>query len=311
MMPGTPVTLWVFFAFLVLLLLAVDLLVFHRRPHKVGVREALIESAGWITVALLFNLGVYYWRGGHAAIHFFTSYLIEKSLSVDNIFLFYLILRAFRIPEEFHHKVLYYGVLGAVVMRGIFVAAGIELLNLFHPFLYVFGALLLGTGARMLLPRKKKPHPEKNWLVRALGRIFPVRENASSGKFWIRRDGRRFITSMLLALVAVEVMDILFAIDSVPAVLAITRDAFIVYSSNVFAILGLRALYFALAGLLPRLRFLHQGLAGILIFVGIKMVAADRVDIPDAISLGIVAGILVLTASASLLWPKASAAVED
>lgn len=310
-MPGTPVTLWVFFAVLVLVLLAVDLLVVHRRPHKIGVREALIESAGWISVALLFNLGVYFWRGPHAAIHFFTSYLIEKSLSVDNILLFYLILRAFRIREEFHHKVLYYGVLGAIVMRGIFVAAGIELLKLFHPFLYIFGALLLGTGARMLLPRRKEPHPEKNWMVRTLGRIFPVAEDDASGKFWIQRDGRRFITTMLLALVAVEVMDILFAIDSVPAVLAITRDAFIVYSSNVFAILGLRALYFALARLLPRLRFLHQGLAGILIFVGIKMVAADRVDIPDAISLGIVVGILLLTTSASLLWPKASAPIED
>lgn len=310
-MPVTPLSLWLFFAILVLVLLAVDLLVVHRRPHKIGVREALIESAGWISVALLFNLGVYFWRGPHAAIHFFTSYLIEKSLSVDNILLFYLILRAFRIREEFHHKVLYYGVLGAIVMRAIFVAAGIELLNLFHPFLYIFGALLLGTGARMLLPRRKEPHPEKNWMVRTLGRIFPVAEDDASGKFWIQRDGRRFITTMLLALVAVEVMDILFAIDSVPAVLAITRDAFIVYSSNVFAILGLRALYFALARLLPRLRFLHQGLAGILIFVGIKMVAADRVDIPDFVSLGIVAGILLLTTSASLLWPKASTAIED
>ncbi|MGH9705474.1 MAG: TerC/Alx family metal homeostasis membrane protein [Candidatus Acidiferrales bacterium] len=310
-MPGTPVWLWLIFAILVLLLLAVDLLAFHRQPHKIGIREALIESAGWISVALLFNWGVYYWRGPHAAIHFFTSYLIEKSLSVDNIFLFYLILRAFRVPEEFHHKVLYYGVLGAIVMRGIFVAAGIEMLNLFHPFLYIFGALLLGTGARMLRPRRKEPHPEKNWLVRALGRIFPVVEDDAGGQFWIRRDGRRFITSMLLALVAVEAMDILFALDSIPAVLAITRDAFIVYSSNVFAILGLRALYFALAGLLPRLRFLDQGLAGILIFVGIKMVAAGRVEISDAISLGIVAGILLLTAAASLLWPKAGAAIED
>lgn len=308
-MPGTPVYLWLFFAILVVVLLATDLLVFNRRPHKIGLREALIESAGWITVALLFNLGVYFWRGPHAAIHFFTSYLIEKSLSVDNIFLFYLILRAFRVPEEFHHKVLYYGVLGAVVMRGIFVAAGIELLNLFHPFLYIFGALLLGTGARMLLPRKKEPHPEKNWAVRALGRIFPVAEDDASGKFWIRIDGRWFITSMFLALVAVEAMDIVFAIDSVPAVLAITRAAFIVYTSNVFAILGLRALYFALAGLLPRLRFLHQGLAGILIFVGVKMIAADRLHIPDVASLGIVAGILALTAAASLLWRKERAPI--
>lgn len=310
-MSGTPVSLWLFFGILVLVLLAVDLLVFHRRPHKIGIREALIESAGWIAIALLFNLGVYFWRGPHAAIHFFTSYLIEKSLSVDNILLFYLILRAFRVREEFHHKVLYYGVLGAIVMRGIFVAAGIELLNRFHPFLYIFGALLLGTGAHMLLPRKKEPHPEKNWMVRGLGRIFPVAEDDGSGRFWIRREGRRFITAMFLALVAVELMDILFAIDSVPAVLAITRDAFIVYTSNVFAILGLRALYFALAGLLPRLRFLHQGLAGILIFVGIKMVAADRVEISDGISLGIVAGILLLTAAASLLWPKADARLVD
>lgn len=306
-MAGASVSLWLFFGILVLVLLAIDLLILHRRPHTIGIREALIESAGWISVALLFNLGVYFWQGSHAAIHFFTSYLIEKSLSIDNIFLFYLILRAFRIPEEFHHKVLYYGVLGAIVMRGIFIAAGIELLNLFHPFLYIFGALLLAAGVRMLLPRKKEPHPEKNWMVRALGRIFPVTEDASSGQFWIRVDGRRLMTSMFLALVAVEIMDIVFAIDSVPAVLAITRDAFIVYSSNVFAILGLRALYFALAGLLPRLRFLHQGLAGILIFVGIKMAAADRLNIPDAASLAIVAGILLATAAASMLWPKAPA----
>lgn len=303
-MLGTPVQAWMLFGILVLVLLALDLFVFHRQPHKIEIREALIESAGWITISLLFNLGVYFWRGPHVAIQFLTSYLIEKSLSVDNILLFYLILQAFRIPERSQHKVLYYGVLGALIMRGIFVAAGIDLLTLFHPFLYIFGALLLATGARMLLPRRKEPHPEQNWIVRSIGRILPVEQEASGEQFWIRRDGRWFFTSMFLALVAVEAMDIVFAIDSIPAVLSITRDAFIVYTSNVFAILGLRALYFALAGLLPRLRFLHQGLAAILIFVDMKMIATEHLDIPDSVSLGIVAGILVLTTAASLMWPK-------
>lgn len=303
-MLGTPVWIWVAFCVLLLALLGLDLRLFHRRPHRVEARESLLESATWIAAALAFNAALYSWRGPQAGIEFLTAYLLEKSLSVDNIFVILIIFQAFRVPAELQHRVLYYGVLGALVMRGIFVAAGVELLSMFHSVLYVFGAILLITGAQMIFPRKKSAQPGKNWLVRSTARFLPASESFDGDKFWVRSGGKWTATPLFLALVTVELADILFAVDSVPAVLAITRDAFIAFSSNAFAILGLRALYFALADLLPRFRFLRHGLALLLIFVGLKMGLGEHIEISDFMSLGIVGLILCATIVTSLLWPK-------
>jgi TerC family integral membrane protein len=301
---GTALHVWAVFLVVMTAALIIDLGVFHRKAHAIRTKEALIESAAWIAISLLFNLWVHFALGPQAGLEFLTGYLVEKSLSVDNIFVFLVIFEAFRVPAKAQHKVLFLGVIGALVMRAAFVLAGVELLATFHAVLYVFGALLLLTGLRMFLPFKRQVRPERNWLVRAARRIIPVVDDYTGEKFAVKRAGRWNATPLFLALVAVEAMDILFAVDSVPAVLAITRNTFIVYSSNVFAILGLRALYFALAGVLPRFRFLHQGLAAILVFVGAKMTLSEWVTIPSLVSLGVVAGILAVTVAASLLFPK-------
>jgi len=306
-MLGTPLHIWIMFGSAIIIALAFDLGVLHRRPHTIGLKEALIESAAWISVALLFNLWVYYDRGPQTGTEFLTAYLVEKSLSIDNIFIFLLIFRAFKIPSASQHRVLYYGIAGALVLRAVFILAGITLLQRFHPVVYFFGAILFITGLRMLLPRKRELHPENTWLVRMTRRLLPVVDNYDGRNFLMRRNGKWNATPLLLALVALEAMDIIFAVDSVPAVLAITRDTFIVYSSNVFAILGLRALYFALADILPRFRFLHQGLAAVILFVGTKMVSSDHFPISEIASLAVIAGILAVTVAASLLFPRRTA----
>jgi tellurite resistance protein TerC len=305
-MMGTPMHVWVIFGIAIIVALVLDLGVFHREAHTVQLKEALIESSAWISVALLFNLWLYVFRGPQAGVEFLTGYLVEKSLSVDNIFVFLLIFQAFRIPPKSQHRVLYFGIAGALVLRAVFVLAGIKLLQTFHPILYLFGAILLFTGLRMLLPRKRVLRPERNWLVRLAQRFLPVVDDYAGQSFLVRESGRWKATPLFLALVAVEAMDIIFAVDSVPAVLAITRDTFIVYSSNVFAILGLRALYFALADILPRFRFLHQGLAAIVIFVGTKMMVSEHFPISAATSLVVIAIILGLTIATSLLFPRGS-----
>jgi tellurite resistance protein TerC len=304
-MLGTPLHIWAVFVIVTTASLIVDLGVFHRKAHTISTREALLESAAWISVSLIFNLWVRFAMGPQAGLEFLTGYVVEKSLSVDNIFVFLVIFEAFRVPARSQHRVLFLGVLGALVMRAAFVLAGVELLQTFHAVLYVFGALLLLTGLRMFLPVKRTLHPERNWLVRIARRIMPVVDDYDGERFLVKRAGKWSATPLFLALVAVEAMDIIFAVDSVPAVLAITRNTFIVYSSNVFAILGLRALYFALAGVLPRFRYLHQGLAAILVFVGAKMTLSEWMPIPSLISLGVVAGILSITVAASLQFPKA------
>jgi tellurite resistance protein TerC len=307
-MLGTPLHIWIIFGAAIIIALGLDLGILHRRPHTIGLKEALIESAAWISIALLFNLWVYFDRGPQAGTEFLTAYLVEKSLSLDNIFVFLLIFRAFNIPSALQHRVLYYGIAGALVLRAVFVLTGITLLHKFHPIVYFFGAILFFTGLRMLLPRKRELHPENTWLVRITRRLFPVLNEFEGQKFLVRKNRKWSATPLLLALVALEAMDIIFAVDSVPAVLAITRDTFIVYSSNVFAILGLRALYFALADILPRFRFLHQGLAAIIIFVGTKMVLGDHFSIPSLISLAVIATILAATIAASLLFPSRTSA---
>jgi tellurite resistance protein TerC len=299
-MLGTPIHVWVVFAVVITAALVLDLGVFHRKSKKVSLRVALIESAAWIVLSLLFAVYVHFSRGTQAGVAFLTGYLVEKSLSVDNIFVFVLIFRAFQVPERSQHKVLFYGVIGALVMRALFVLAGVELLQNFHFILYIFGGILVVTAIQMLRPGQRAIEPERNWLVRITRQFIPVLTDYGGEDFWVKRERKWNATPLFMALVAVEAMDIVFAVDSVPAVLAITRDTFIVYSSNAFAILGLRALYFALADILPRFRFLHQGLAAILLFVGFKMIASDWIDLPDLVALGVIAGILLITIVASL-----------
>ena len=302
-MLGTPVHFWLIFLMTMVVALAIDLGVFHRKSHTVGLKEALLESVAWISVSLLFNVWIYYSQGPQAGLEFLTGYLVEKSLSVDNIFVFLIIFQSFKIPAKSQHKVLFYGVVGALVMRAIFVIAGVELLQYFHSVIYIFGAILLLTGLRMFFPGRRASRPDRNWLVRAARQVIPFIDDTSGQSFLVKRAGTWNATPLLMALIAVEAMDIIFAVDSVPAVLAITRNTFIVYTSNAFAILGLRALYFALADILPRFRFLHQGLAIILFFVGGKMVSSEWVPISSVLSLAIIAAILIATVAASLLFP--------
>jgi tellurite resistance protein TerC len=300
----TPTYTWVVFGVAIGVAIAVDLGVFHREAHEIKFKEAIAKSVGWISLALAFNTWVYISMGHQTGLEFLTSYVVENSLSIDNILVFLLIFQALSVPFRSQHRVLYYGVLGALVMRVIFVFAGVTLLNRFHIVLFAFGAILLFTAIRMLLPGGPTVQPERNCLVRIMRRIVPVTPEFEGERFFVRRAARWNATPLFVALLAIEATDILFAVDSVPAVLAITRDAFIAYSSNVFAILGLRALYFALADLLPRFRFLRQGLTAILLFTGIKMLASDRIQLPAGISLCVVIGIVALTVGASTLWPQ-------
>jgi tellurite resistance protein TerC len=303
-MPISPAFQWIVLAVVVVAALAADLVIFHREAHEVKIKEALAESAGWIGLSLAFNAWIYFSRGREPAVQFLTAYVLEKSMSADNILVITLIFASLGVSAKSQHKVLFYGVAGALLMRGVFVFAGIALLQKFHFVLFIFGAILLVTGVRMLFAGEQDERREGNWILRVTRRIVPVAHRNEGEEFWIREDGKRKATTLFVALLAVEAMDLIFAVDSVPAVLAITRDSFIAYSSNAFAILGLRALYFALSGALGRLRYLHRGLAAILIFVAVKMIAADRLPISSALSLAIIAGILLLTIAVSL-FPRA------
>jgi tellurite resistance protein TerC len=299
-------TMWIVLCVTIAVALAMDIGVFHRKAKRITPKSALIETFAWIGLSLVFAAWVYFARGRQAGLEFVTGYALEKSLSIDNILVFMLIFQALRVPGELQHRVLYSGVLGALVMRGLFVFAGVALLHHFRPVVFVFGAILLVAGARMLLAGEKGTLAEGNWVVRWLARVLHVSDEFHGRHFWFRQQNRWRATPLLLALIAVEVMDVIFAVDSVPAVLAVTRDSFIAYSSNAFAILGLRAMYFALAGLLPRLRFLEAGLAALLIFVGVKMVLPERIEIPTGISLAIIGAIMAVALGASLLRPKAN-----
>ena len=295
---------WVLFNLFVLAMLAVDLGIFHRKAHEVKMKEALTWSAVWIVLALMFNAWVYYSRGPQAGLEFFTGYLIEKALSVDNVFVFLLIFTYFRVPAAYQHRVLFWGILGALVMRAIFIAAGVVLIQKFHWIIYVFGAFLVITGIKMALAKDKEIHPERNPVLRLFRRWVPVTEQYEGERFFVLRDGRRWATPLFVTLLLVETTDVIFAVDSIPAILAITQDAYIVYTSNVFAILGLRALYFALAGFMKLFHYVHYGLSLILVFVGVKMLLADVYKIPIAWSLAFIAAVLVVSVALSLLWPK-------
>lgn len=305
-MTTTPVGIWLLFGAGVLALLLIDLFVLHRKPHEVKLREALLVSGMWIAISLLFNLWVYLSRGPVAGLDFLTAYFVEKSLSVDNIFLFAVIFRVFQIKPEAQHRVLYYGVLGALILRAGFVFGGVALLSRFHFFEYVFGGFLILVGGRMIFEKVETGTSKPNWPVRTARKWLRVTTEDTGTHMIVRRSGKWVATPLLLALIAVELSDILFAVDSVPAVLAITRDAFIAYSSNVFAILGLRSLYFALARILPRFRYIHQGLAVVLAFVGLKMLLSERFAISNGVSLAVICGVLGVAALASRFAPPAS-----
>ncbi|MEK7667301.1 MAG: TerC family protein [Gemmatimonadota bacterium] len=298
-----PLWVWIAFNAFVLLMLALDLGVFHRKSHEVQLREALVWSAVWIALALAFNGLVWARYGQQRGLEFLTGYLIEKSLSVDNIFVFVLIFTYFRVPAQYQHKVLFWGILGALLMRAAFIAAGVTLIQRFHWIIYVFGGFLVITGVKMAIQQDKEIHPEKNPALRLAKRLVPVTTGYDGDRFFTRVDGRRAATPLFVTLLLVETTDLIFAVDSIPAILAITHDPFIVYTSNVFAILGLRALYFALAGVVRRFHYLSIGLAAILVFVGCKMLLVDVVKVATVLSLGVIAAILAVSVAASVLWP--------
>jgi tellurite resistance protein TerC len=302
---------WVFFNIFVLAAIGLDLGVFHRRPHKIKVREAAIWSAIWVSLALIFGVGVLWFLGHQPALEFFTGYLIEKALSIDNLFLFLVIFRAFSVDDRVQHRLLEWGVLGALIMRGIMIALGAALIERFAWIMYVFGAFLVYAGVHMLLVRNKDTHPEENKVFKFASKHLRVTREYHGEKFFVRANKKLFATPLFLVLLVVEITDITLAVDSIPAIFGITHDAFIVYSSNVFAILGLRALYFLLAGALGRLRYLTVGLSFVLVFIGGKMIVEPWLHVPVHVSLSVVAGILVVALVASLLSPALPSAANQ
>jgi tellurite resistance protein TerC len=297
---GTPF-LWLTFNLFVLAAIALDLGVLHRRPHKMETREAITWTLVWVGLSLGFGLGVMYFSGEQRGLEFFTGYVIEKALSVDNLFLFLVIFRAFAVDEKIQHRVLEWGILGALVMRGLMIAAGAGLIERFSWVLYVFGAFLVFAGLHMLFAKKAEMHPEENRISRFARRYLRVTKDYAGSKFFVRQSGKLFATPLFVVLLIVEITDITMAVDSIPAIFGITRDPFIVYTSNVFAILGLRAMYFLLAGVLGKLRYLTAGLSFVLAFIGAKMIVEPWMHISVEISLTVVAGILLVALAGSLL----------
>jgi tellurite resistance protein TerC len=297
---GTP-ALWIIFNAGVLLLLVLDLGVFNRRAHEVSIRQAALWSVFWVSVSIAFNLWILHAHGGEKALQFFTGYIIEQSMSVDNIFIFILVFRAFGVERRYQHRVLFWGIIGALVLRGTMIGLGAALIRKFEWALYVLAAFLVVAAIRMLFRKETEPHPERSRLLRWARKIFPVSQNYHGQKLWIREAGKRMATPLLLVLLVVEATDFVFALDSIPAVFGVSRDPFIVYSSNICAILGLRAFYFLLAGVLPAFRYLDEGLSVVLLFVGVKMLAAHWVEIPTSIALGIIAAILAISILASVV----------
>ncbi|KQC09702.1 MAG: tellurium resistance protein TerC [Smithella sp. SDB] len=294
---------WIIFGVFIFAMLALDLGVFNRKAHVIKMKEALLWTSFWITMALSFGTGVYYFYGHSKALEFFTAYIIEYSLSIDNLFVFLLIFRFFNVPPAYEHKALFWGILLALITRAAFIFAGVALINKFHWIMYVFGAFLIFTGIKMALNKETEVHPDKNIAIKMLRYVIPVTKEFQEARFFIIKNGRRFATPMLAVLLALETTDILFAVDSIPAVLAISTDPFIVYTSNVFAILGLRSLFFAISGLMKLFHLLHYGLAVILSFVGVKMLIADFFHIPTGISLIVISSIIFISIIASMIWP--------
>ncbi len=296
--------LWAAFNIFVIGMLALDLGVFHKKSEEISVRNALTWTAVWITLAMAFNVFVYLYLGKESGIEFFTGYVIEKSLSVDNIFVIIMIFSYFQVPPKYQHKVLFWGILGALVMRVTFIFAGIELINRFHWLIYIFGAFLVFTGVRMVTAGDSKIEPDKNPVVKMVRKLFPVTADFEGDNFFVRRGAKLWATPLFVVVVLIETTDLIFAVDSIPAILAITDDPFIVYTSNVFAILGLRSLYFALSGIERYFHFLKYGLSAILVFVGVKMCLTDYYKIPVDVSLIVIVGLLVISIIASVVFPQ-------
>jgi tellurite resistance protein TerC len=295
---------WIAFNLFVVIAVALDLGVFHRKAHKISMREALLWSFAWIGLAVGFGLALLYFYGRQPALEFFTGYVVEKALSVDNLFVFLVVFRVFAVKDEYQQRVLGYGILGALILRGAMIATGVALIEHFGWIMYVFGAFIVLVGIHMLIARHEESNPQKNFLVRYFSKHLRLTKEYSGGKFFTRQDGQIFATPLFLVLLVVEITDVTFAVDSIPAVFGITRDPFIVFTSNVFAILGLRALYFLLAAVLEKLEYLKVGLALVLIFVGAKMIAEPWLKISVELSLAIVVGMLLLTVLFSLLAKK-------
>jgi tellurite resistance protein TerC len=294
---------WVVFNVLVALVLALDLGVFHRRPHTIRFREAMAWSLVWIGLAGGFAVLLYFWRGHTPALEFVTGYIVELSLSVDNLFIFLLVFRYFRVPSEYQYKVLFWGILSAVIMRAAFIVTGVKLIQQFHWITYAFGVLLVYSGIRLVGQENAAIHPEKNLALRLFRRWVPVTDDFVGDRFFVRRPGV-YATPLLVVLLVIETADLFLAVDSIPAVLAITLDVMVVYTSNIFAILGLRSMYFALAGMMEMFEYLHYGLALVLVFIGGKMLTAHYYEMPTVMALGVVAAILVTAVLGSMAFPR-------
>ena len=302
----TGAILWTVFGAVVVVVLALDLGVFHRKAHEIGFREALLWSGVWVGLAVAYT-GLVWWlhpKGAYKALEFLTAYLVEESLSVDNLFVFLLIFSYFAASSQYQHNVLFWGILGAMVFRALFIVGGVALIQTFHWFLYVFGAILIVSGAKMAVQNSRTIAPEKNPVLKLFRRFVPVATDYAGTKFFIRRDGRLLATPLFVVLLVLETTDIVFAMDSIPAVLGITRDTFVVYTSNIFAIMGLRALYFVLAGAMELFHHLRFGLSAVLVFIGAKMLLGHWYEMPVGVALSVVAGLLALSLIASLVWPK-------
>lgn len=301
--------LWIGFNIFVLAMLALDLGVFHRKAHVVTLRESIAWSVVWVMMALLFNVGVWHYAGSEKGVEFLTGYVIEKSLSVDNVFVFALLFSYFAVPPIWQHKVLFWGILGALVMRAIMIGVGAALITKFVWIIYIFGGFLILTGIKMIIQREKDLHPERNPVVRWFKKLMPVTSDYREGKFFVREKGILHATPLFVVLLLVEFSDLIFAVDSIPAIFAVTKDPFIVYTSNVFAILGLRSLYFALAGVMDKFHHLKIGLGLVLAFVGVKMLLGHSAwKIDTHFSLGVIVIVLGASVVASLIWPKKTTA---
>ncbi len=300
-MPANETLLFILFNLFILLLLLVDLGVFHRKAHTVTIAEAAIWSVVWVVLALAFNAGIFVMAGQTAGLEFLAGYLIERALSFDNIFVFIIILSYFGVPAHLQHRALFWGIVGALLTRSLFIAAGAALITRFEWILYVFGVILVYSGWKMMADRGVEVHPERNIAIRIARRFLPLTDGYDTGKLAVRKGGRLFFTPLLVVILALETSDVIFAVDSIPAVFGVTRDPFIAYSSNIFAILGLRATYFLLAGIMDTFHYLSHGLSLVLIFIGVKMLLGAFIHIPIALSLGIVGGILAVAVVASVI----------
>lgn len=297
-------TLWVLFNLFIVSMLFIDLLVFNKDPREITIKHSLLWTGLWVVMAILFGTGLYFFMSPEKSLHFFTGYLIEKSLSVDNIFVFLLIFTYFGVEPKYQHRVLFWGIFGALFIRLIFIVAGVALIEQFHWVIYLLGAFLVFTGIKLAFEKDKEIQPHRNPVLKLVRRLVPVTKDFYGEKFFVRQKGKWIATPMFVVLVMIETTDIVFAFDSIPAIMAITRDTFIIYSANAFAILGLRALYFALSGVMRLFHYLHYGLSFILVYVGVKMILEDIYQLPVLVTLAVILSSIALTIVASILFPK-------